>query len=62
MASGYAARMRLVVPLLAFFAFMVLLLVAFGRFGIGTVELGIWFVLVIAGCALIWRRHRAARA
>jgi hypothetical protein len=57
-----ARRTHLVLSLLAFVAFMVLLLVTVGRFGVGTVELTIWWVFVIAGVALIWRRHRPARA
>jgi hypothetical protein len=59
-----ASRTRLVLALLAFFAFMVLLLVALGGLlgSIGPVELAIWFLLVVAGSGLIWRRHRAARA
>jgi hypothetical protein len=34
---------------------------AFGA-GVGTVELSIWFVVVLAGCVLIVTRHRRARA
>ena len=50
-----ASRTRLVLTLLAFLAFMVLLLVALGGFlgSIGPVELAIWFLLVVAGFGLL---------
>lgn len=52
---------NLTLSLLAFGAFMILLLVAVAGFGIGTVELLIWLGLVILGVAAIVHRHHRAR-
>lgn len=50
---------NLLLSLLAFLAFMVILLSALG-FGVGTVELLLWLALVVVGVLLIVRRYRSA--
>jgi hypothetical protein len=56
-----ASPPNLALSLLAFGAFMVLLLVAVGLFGVGSVELLLWLALVAVGVAVIVRRHRNAQ-
>jgi hydrogenase/urease accessory protein HupE len=52
---------NLLLSLMAFLAFMVILLTALG-FGVGTVELMIWLVAIVLGVVLIVRRYRNANA
>jgi hypothetical protein len=52
---------NLVASLLGFAVLMLVLLSVLG-FGVGTVELAIWLLLLATGAALIVRRHRNARA
>jgi hydrogenase/urease accessory protein HupE len=56
-----ASVWNLLLSLMAFVAFMVILLTALG-FGVGTVELMIWLVAIILGVFLIVRRYRSANA
>jgi hydrogenase/urease accessory protein HupE len=56
-----ASVWNLLFSLLAFLAFMVILLAALG-FGVGTVELMIWLAPVVVGVILIVRRYRNANA
>lgn len=51
---------RLLLQVTAFFAFMVLVLAAIGS-GAGSVELLIWGAVLVAGIAVLVRRHRKAR-
>ena len=51
---------NLLLSLLAFLAFMVVLLAVLG-FGVGVVELTIWLIVLIVGSFLIIRRHRIAK-
>ncbi|MBA8805432.1 hydrogenase/urease accessory protein HupE [Nocardioides ginsengisegetis] len=55
-----ASVWNLLLSLLAFLAFMVILLTALGGFGVGTVELLIWLAVVVVGVLLIIRRYRTA--
>jgi hydrogenase/urease accessory protein HupE len=56
-----ASVWNLLLSLMAFVAFMVILLTALG-FGVGTVELMIWLVAIVLGVFLIVRRYRSANA
>jgi hypothetical protein len=56
-----ASTWNLLLSLAAYLLFMVVLLGAIG-FGVGTVELLIWLVILGVGVALIVRRYRRARA
>jgi hydrogenase/urease accessory protein HupE len=56
-----ASVWNLLLSLMAFLAFMVILLTALG-FGVGTVELMIWLVAIVLGVVLIVRRYRNANA
>jgi hydrogenase/urease accessory protein HupE len=56
-----ASIWNLLLSLMAFLAFMVILLTALG-FGVGTVELMIWLVAIVLGVVLIVRRYRNANA
>jgi hydrogenase/urease accessory protein HupE len=56
-----ASVWNLFLSLMAFLAFMVILLTALG-FGVGTVELMIWLVAIVLGVVLIVRRYRNANA
>lgn len=49
---------NLALSVIAFVAFMIILLSALG-FGVGIGELIIWLIAMFAGVALIVRRHRA---
>ncbi len=60
--ANRASPTNLALSLLAFGVFMILLLVAVGSFGVGTVELLIWLGLVALGVVVIVRRHRNARS
>ena len=55
------STVNLILSLVAYGVLMVILLVAVG-FGVGTFELVIWLVLLVAGIVLIVRRFRRARA
>jgi hypothetical protein len=59
--SNRASVWNLLLSLVAFLAFMVLLLAALGS-GVGTPELMIWLVVLVGGVLLIVRRHRSAKA
>jgi hypothetical protein len=54
-----ASVWNLLLSLVAFLAFMVILLTALGA-GVGTVELLIWLAMVAVGVLLIVRRYRSA--
>jgi hydrogenase/urease accessory protein HupE len=56
-----ASVWNLLLSLMAFLAFMVILLTGLG-FGVGTVELMIWLVAIVLGVVLIVRRYRNANA
>jgi O-antigen/teichoic acid export membrane protein len=58
--SNRASVWNLLLSLMAFLAFMVILITALG-FGVGTVELVIWLAAVVVGVFLIVRRYRSAR-
>ena len=55
-----ASTWNLLLSLAAYLVFMLVLLAALG-FGVGTVELLIWLVILVVGAALIVRRYRRAR-
>jgi len=46
--------------LVLWFLFLSLLLTAVAGFGVGTVELAIWLVLLVAGWGYLVRRDRAS--
>ena len=52
---------NLLLSLVAFLAFMLVLLAVLG-FGVGVAELTIWVIALIVGSVLILRRHRVDRA
>ena len=56
-----ASSWNLVLSLVGFVLFMTVLLGAIG-FGVGTVELTIWLVILAVGILLIVRRYLHARA
>ena len=56
-----ATAWNLVLSLVAFLAFMAIMLTGLG-FGVGTVELTIWLAAVVVGWLLIVRRYRHAKA
>jgi hypothetical protein len=56
-----ASAWNLLLSLVAFLAFMAIMLTGLG-FGVGTVELMIWLAAVVVGWLLILRRYRHAKA